>query len=418
MTTEELNPTPVAEQGDRLPKEGAAVVDLRARPDIVKNLHPVRFIPSDDPLAKPIPGIGLCLSGGGYRAMLFHLGALWRLNELGILREVVRVSSVSGGSLTAGMLGLMWNRLTFNAANTATNLEPLVVRPIRNFASRTIDVGAVLCGILLPWKSVAKEMAAIYRKHLYGKATLQDLPSDTEGPRFVLNATSLQTKVLWRFSKPFMGDYRVGLIRNPKLELATAVAASGAGPPFLSPVELKPRPTDFDPTTNGGLQIEPYTSDVRLTDGGVYDNLGLETVWKIYDTILVSDGGAVNADEPRPKREWFQQTYRVLNLMDDQVGSLRTRQLIAAYQMHLRKGTYWGIRTNILNYGLPNALKCPFNQTTVLANTPTRLKGMNAVLQERIINWGYAVCDAAIRTYVAPAAPPPPDFPYRGVGVG
>jgi NTE family protein len=401
-----------------LPKEDAAPFDLSVRPDIAKNLHPVRFIPTDDPLAKPIPGIGLCLSGGGYRAMIFHLGALWRLNELGLLRKVKRVSSVSGGSLTAGRLGLMWNRLSFDAADVATNLEELVVRPLRNLASQTIDIGAVLCGKLLPWKTVPEVMAAIYRKHLYGTATLQDLPSDAEGPRFVLNATSLQTTVLWRFSKPFMGDYRVGLIRNPKLELATAVAASGAGPPFLSPVELKPNPADFDPTTNGGLQFPPYTTDIKLTDGGVYDNLGLETVWKIYDTILVSDGGAATPDEPRPKSEWFQQTYRVLMLMDNQVGSLRTRQLIAAYQLHLRKGTYWGIRTNILNYGLSNALNCPFNQTLVLANTPTRLKAMDAVLQERLINWGYAVCDAGIRAYVAPGAPPPPGFPYPAAGVG
>jgi len=214
-----------------------------------------------------------------------------------------------------------------------------------------------------------------------------------------------------------MADYRVGLIRNPKLELATAVAASGAGPPFLSPVELKLRPEDYDPKIKPVLHFEPYTTDVRLTDGGVYDNLGLETVWKDYETILVSDGGAATADEPRPKREWFQQTYRVLNIMDNQVGALRKRQVIAAYQMKLRKGAYWGIRTDILNYGLTTALKCPFDQTIVLANTPTRLKGMEAGLQERLINWGYAVCDAAIRTYVAPGAPPPTDFPYPG-GVG
>src|SRR5262245_28221555 len=48
------------------------------------------------------PGIALCLSGGGYRAMLFHLGALWRLNEAGLLSQLKRISSVSGGSITAG----------------------------------------------------------------------------------------------------------------------------------------------------------------------------------------------------------------------------------------------------------------------------------------------------------------------------
>ena len=418
MADEELDPKPIAEQENGSPKPAGPAFDLSARPDIVKNLHPVRFIQNEDPLAKPIPGIGLCLSGGGYRAMIFHLGALWRLNELGILKKVARVSSVSGGSLTAARLGLMWKRLTFDASGTATNLEELIMRPLRKLASQTIDICAVLRGKLLPGTTVPKEMMKIYRKHLYGDATLQDLPSDKEGPRFVLNATSLQTKVLWRFSKPYMGDYLVGLIPNPKLELATAVAASGAGPPFLSPVQLYPSPTDFDPKTNGGLQVPPYNSHVVLTDGGVYDNLGLETVWKIYDTILVSDGGAVNAPEPKPKSEWLLQTYRVLQIMDDQVGSLRSRSLVAAYQMQLRKGTYWGIRTDILNYDLPDSLPCPFDQTTALAQTPTRLKAMPAVLQKRLINWGYAVCDAGIRRYVDQKAPAPKDFPYPTVGVG
>src|SRR6266699_3311930 len=56
----------------------------------------------------PQPGIALCLSGGGYRAMVFHAGVLWRLNELGLLKALDRVSSVSGGSITAGLLGLKW----------------------------------------------------------------------------------------------------------------------------------------------------------------------------------------------------------------------------------------------------------------------------------------------------------------------
>src|SRR5450759_332486 len=50
------------------------------------------------------PGIGLALSGGGFRAMLFHAGALLRLNELGVLSRVARISSVSGGSIAAGYL--------------------------------------------------------------------------------------------------------------------------------------------------------------------------------------------------------------------------------------------------------------------------------------------------------------------------
>jgi NTE family protein len=111
--------------------------------DAAKNIQPVRFIETDDPHAQPRPGMGLCLSGGGYRAMVFHLGAVWRLNELGLLRKLVRISSVSGGSITAGLLGLRWKSLAFDAANVATNLGPLVVQPIRNVADTTIDQGSI-----------------------------------------------------------------------------------------------------------------------------------------------------------------------------------------------------------------------------------------------------------------------------------
>src|SRR6185369_12716212 len=219
------------------------------------------------PAGGPIPGIALCLSGGGYRAMIFHLGALLRLNQLGFLRKLARVSSVSGGSLTAGVLALAWKNLSFDDKGVAGNLDPLLTQPIRQLANNTIDQGSIIKGMLLPRKSISDEVTAAYRDHLFGKATLQDLPADDEGPRFVINATNVQSKVLWRFSRPFMGDYRVGLIRNPTTEVALAVAASSAFPPILSPAELKLDPAAFDPATPAVLTDKPYRTNVVLTDG-------------------------------------------------------------------------------------------------------------------------------------------------------
>ena len=72
---------------------------------------------------QPEEGIALCLSGGGYRAMLFHIGAILRLNETATLRKIRRISSVSGGSITAGKLGLNWNRLIWNDQDRAINLN-------------------------------------------------------------------------------------------------------------------------------------------------------------------------------------------------------------------------------------------------------------------------------------------------------
>ncbi len=378
------------------------------------SIEPVTSAPG--PEGGPKPGIALCLSGGGYRAMLFHLGALWRLNQLGFLKKLARVSSVSGGSITAGVLALAWKDLTFDQAGVATNLEDMVIKPLRRFANNTIDQGSIIKGILLPRHSISDEVTEAYREHLFGEATLQDLPDD-HGPRFVINATNVQSKVLWRFSRPYMGDYRVGLVRNPTTEIALAVAASSAFPPFLSPAQLELNPSDFDPNTPAVLKDEAYRSNVILTDGGVYDNLGLETAWKSFNTILVSDGGGGADDEPDPERDWARHSYRILNLIDNQVRSLRKRQVIDSYKQGVRKGTYWGIRTNIADYQLPSAMNCPFNQTLDLANVATRLKALDPTLQEKIINWGYAVSDAGMRKHVDGTLPAPISFPYPAAGV-
>lgn len=367
--------------------------------------------------AGPKPGIALCMSGGGYRAMIFHLGALWRMNQLGFLKKLSRVSSVSGGSITAGVLALAWKNLQFDQNGVAGNLEELVIKRLRKFANNTIDQGSIIKGILMPRHSIADEVTEAYRDHLFGRATLRDLPADNEGPRFIINATNVQSKVLWRFSRPYMGDYRVGLVNNPTTEIALAVAASSAFPPFLSPAQLELQPSDFDPNISAALKDEAYRTNVVLTDGGVYDNLGLETAWKSYDTILVSDGGGSVDDEPDPDRDWARHSYRILSLIDNQVRSLRKRQVIDSYKLGVRKGTYWGIRTNIADYALPNAMNCPFTETLKLANVATRLKALDVTLQERIINWGYAVCDAALRKHVDGTLPAPIAFPYPATGV-
>ena len=85
-----------------------------------------------------------------------------------------------------------------------------------------------------------------------------------------------------------MGDYRVGLIRSPKLELAVAVGASSAFPPFLSPVVLGLNPAHFDPATKGDLQFEPCTSEVVLTDGGVIGSLTRTTIKLILLSLMNS----------------------------------------------------------------------------------------------------------------------------------
>ena len=377
--------------------------------DSVSAIEPISDVHRPDD-AKPLEdAIGLCLSGGGYRAMVFHVGVLWRLCDSGLLPKIARISSVSGGSITSAVLGLKWNKLGFGTAQATANFIAEVVAPIRNLAGETLDAEAIILGVALPGRVSDRVMAA-YKHHLFGDATLQDLP---DAPRFVINATNVQTGSLWRFMKPYMADWQVGRIENPDVPLALAVAASSAFPPVLSPVEMRLSPGSFTPDHPAPpLQKRPFTSKVILTDGGVYDNLGLETIWKRYRTVLVSDAGGKIQPEAEPKSDWARHAYRVLDIVDNQVRSLRKRQLIASYTGKLRAGAYWGIRTDIADYEVANSLPCPHDRTMDLAATPTRLKAMDDELQERLINWGYAVCDAALRARVDPALPAPAGFPY------
>jgi len=371
------------------------------------------------------PGIALCLSGGGFRAMLFHVGSLWRLNELGFLPRLNRISSVSGGSITAGALGLAWSRLGFHNG-IATAFVGEFAEPVIRLAGHTIDIPTVLKGKLGPG-SVAEKVAAAYDDHLFKGATLQDLPDEKAGvaPRFIFNASNVQSGVLFRFSKPYIADYRVGMIRNPRVRVSVAVAASSAFPPVLSPLTLNFEHHQWAPASGDDLQRPPFTTRPVLTDGGVYDNLGLETAWKRYRTVLVSDAGGRMAAEEKPKTDPLRHTRRVLDLIDSQVRSLRKRQILAGYQLPRddgdawRDGSYWGIRTNIAEYGLSDALDCPFEKTVALAGEPTRLAEIPRARRERLVNWGYAVCDAALRRWVIDGpASPPPAFPYPKSGIG
>jgi hypothetical protein len=119
----------------------------------------------------------------------FPRRALIRLNEAGILAKLSRVSSVSGGSITAAVLGHQWKHLNF-VQGVANNLN-IVVDRVRQMADTNVDMGAVIGGILLPGK-VSDRVSAAYDKVLFNGATLQDLPDDNkgEGPRFVINATN------------------------------------------------------------------------------------------------------------------------------------------------------------------------------------------------------------------------------------
>jgi NTE family protein len=378
--------------------------------------HPVRSIPGDPDEDQPDDAIALCLSGGGYRAMLFHTGAMWRLNELGYLSKLGRVSSVSGGSIAAGVVALAWQDLDFDEAGVSRRFPELVGERLIDFAGHTIDVESVLVGMALPGRSISERVAHAYRKLLFGDATLQDLPPDP-APMFVLNATSLQTGALWRFCRQYMADYNVGRVENPDFPLAEAVAASSAFPPVLSPSVHDVSDFDFVPGSgaNPAVSQPPYTTRLVLSDGGVYDNLGLETAWKRCKTVLVSDGGGEMPPAPEPPSDWAGLSVRVMKTIDNQVRSLRKQQVIEGLRDGLRTGTYWSIRSHMADFPAPSELEFDQGAIDPMAGYPTRLSKVEPEMRNRLVNWGYAICDAAMRSHVDIGKPfPPPRFPRDG----
>ncbi len=354
---------------------------------------------------QPTTGVGLCLSGGGFRAMLFHTGAIVRLNQLGLLSTVTCVSSVSGGSIIAGVLGSRWTALEWRGG-VATNLDGLVVQPIVDFAGCTVDVPSILRGLVTPRRGASDFVARHYDRHLFHGATLQALPADGEGPQFVIDSTNVQTGKLFRFTRDRLSDYTLGEWCDPTNLLAEAVAASSSFPPLLSPHRLKPtgeyRQGSYPPRHGAD-----FREQIVLTDGGVYDNLGLQAAWPRCRRVFVSDGGAAFRADVRPAGDWARHMLRVTAVIDSQVRALRKIELIESYDDGDRTGTYWGIASDEASYGLPDAL--PFTPTTksLPAHVPTRLASLRPSERADLVRWGYVMADTALRTHVVRGTPPP-----------
>jgi NTE family protein len=294
-------------------------------------------------------GLALCLSGGGYRAALYHLGALRRLDEVGALARVDTVSSVSGGSIIAAFLADRV-RSRFGPAGVPPGAAgPLFpdwdgqfAAPFRRVVRRDIRTGPLLERLrpgnwFRPQCSVLA-LAALYGRHLTG-LLLADLP---QRPRFVVCATDMVFGVNWVFERGRMGSWQAGYAKPPAdWPLGRAVAASSCFPPLFPPLLVGLSPDTFRGGAYRGPGRSALLARLSLTDGGVYDNLGLEPVWKGHSTVLVSDGGS------RLDFSWtanpLRRVSRYASILQSQAGALRRRWLGASLATGVFRGAYWGI---------------------------------------------------------------------------
>lgn len=290
-------------------------------------------------------GVALCLSGGGYRAALFHLGALRRLNELGILSQVDTISAVSGGSILAAHLARhlpAWAP----SGDILPDWDARVAQPFKEFVRRNIRTGPLLRRAA-PWNwlrssTQVNALANQYRRHLNGQR-LCDLP---ERPNYIFCATDISYGVNWEFSRLWLGDYQFGHSTQTHLySIAEAVAASSCFPPIFSPLRLRVLSEHFE---GGRAAHEPLRHQIALrlslSDGGLYDNLGLEPVWKKSATLIVSDGGSTFTSSIDGGPIW--RLSRYTTVLGAQASAMRRRWLAAQLLSGELRGAYWGISAN------------------------------------------------------------------------
>ncbi len=333
------------------------------------------------------------------------------MNELGLVQKLDRVASVSGGSIASAALAVGWKDLNFKNG-VADNFVDVVAKPILALTAKTIDVWAILLGFI-PGIKAGDRVAKAYNKYICKDATLQQLEDQ---PRFIFHAANLMTGGLWRFSKFYAAEYRVGQIKNPEFPLAKVVAASAAFPPLLSPVDFKFAEGEVEPLEGADLHKPPYTRKAVLTDGGVYANLGVESIWKRCDTIFVSNAGRNTRPDPSPPRFWPTQIYRVLNIIHGQGDNMRERQVVGLLKSDSRKGAFWTIDSKIDSGAVAGSITFSDGDIYEASHMRTRLNHFSGAEQRLLINYGYALADARIRKYykLAAAAAPPsglPDLP-------
>lgn len=290
------------------------------------------------------PATGVALSGGGFRATLFHLGAVWRLNEMALLPEITRFSSVSGGSILSGLMATRWPRLVYSDG-VATNFQNEVVSPIWQFCSRNIDQTAVLFGLFAgTWK-----LEQSYQKHLVGGSELRNLP---DFPEFVFNSAHIETGRNCTLSKQGLHTWRLGDIKLPGLSLAKAIAASSACPPYFPAVTLDLDASAFVETAHSDLHHrDDLKRRISLTDGGVYDNLGIHAI-RNCPTMLVSDGSSP-LRATRGTRFARQFNHRIIRPMEtsvEQTRAIRRQNLVSQFLSNSKKGALWYADTDVTKY--------------------------------------------------------------------
>lgn len=375
--------------------------------------------------------IALALSGGGFRATVFHLGVLARLAEEKRLEDVNILSTVSGGSLCVGLVHALNTMRWPTSSEYITQVLPEVRRLL---TTKDLQRAIIVRQLSMLWnifETRADDLSAMMQKHWGITAKLSDLPKQ---PRWLINATCYETGKNWRFERFRMGDYVFGYCFDPDLPLADALAASAGFPGLIGPLVLDTKrytwsryvdlPQEIAPLTDPETQrsrvresVTPEFSPIHLWDGGAYDNYGLEGLidvrhgWRNdVEFLIVSDGAG------RSSSEKYRRGARALlrlssGIMMDQVRSLRTRVVLERLLNHSEddKGSFLQMG-NTASLVLSEARKeaaiaqvapasLSVEEAQRAATMPTVIRKLTSEEFERLFRHGFEVADCTLFAY-------------------
>jgi NTE family protein len=365
------------------------------------------------------PTLALTFSGGGFRATLAALGVVRFLADVGCLGDVRFISSVSGGSISNGMVACQWGPLR-DGGFTANAAEDLVIGPIVDSISRSSLKGELVKNA---WRAVGRKTRtdllaqALDRRFFQGR-TLESLDP---GCRFVINAANLVTGVRFVFERDVVGDYVIGLAPTggTGIRVATAAAASAAVPGAFAPLPVR------------GIAFPcPRETEPLLVDGGAYDNTGLEAFDgdRYQDLFLIT----MNAGGIFVTGRWggvpvARDLARANSLLYRQSTGLRTRWMVDRFKAFeagqaggtpldwSRRGLLFGLGSNITGPG-PDQWRARFAEHRSwdgkdLAFVPTVFDRLDPRLCRLLIYRGWWLTGAAMARYYPGLVELPTDAP-------
>ena len=319
--------------------------------------------------------LGLALSGGGFRAAAFHLGVFRKLQQLKLLDKVDLLSCVSGGSIAGAFLCAHWHK-----ADVLDQLEHYL-------GSRSIAASTIIGGLLSPFSTRLEKLAESYDRDLFDNKLLSSL---NDCPRIYINTTNLSTGNMFSFVAGGndvieIFDHELGQAPADNISISTAVAASSAFPPAYPPLHL-----GQDQFPNDKVQY------VTLTDGGVYDNLGMNPLLRLernnLQYALVSDGGKPFSLIENPTDSGAAVLKESIGIMMEQIRGLQFTRLSLLHRAQRGPKPLW--------FSIDSKEgEQQSGDAEIASMVSTNLSALSKFELDVLGRHGGALCESRIRTY-------------------